>query len=257
MSRPRDPLPNDYVRVSVATFDNPKLADIADEYGPSVYVVWLFLLCQAKKARHLGRVIASPVRVARTVGIDLRQATGILESLEACRAIVAVDDRAHHYQVRNWTTWQSMTPAERVRKHRNNVTQNDDTVTKAVTLKRQERRGEETKGEKNKPLVEQTSDLPLVKQVFEHWKQAFGKTANTVLDEKRKRRIRWALKTYGLDATLKSISGYAQDDWKDRSKHHDLTLLFRDADHFERGIALADKNAATDASHLMRVQGYA
>jgi len=74
--------------------------------------------------------------------------------------------------------------------------------------------------------------------VFEHWKQAFKKTNATVLDEKRKRRIDWAVKTYGLERALQSVSGYARDPWEGRKRNHDITLLFRDAAHFERGLEL-------------------
>lgn len=124
-----DTRPNDYIRVSTSLLESPKLADVADENGPVTYAVWVHLLCQAKRARHLGKIIAPPVRVARAVGMKVSEAELVLESLEKHRCLIALDDRPWHYQIRNWTKWQSMTPAERTRKHRESKN-----VTNAVTV---------------------------------------------------------------------------------------------------------------------------
>ena len=78
-----------------------------------------------------------------------------------------------------------------------------------------------------------------IRAVFDHWKQVFTKRSTTVLDDKRRRRIAWAVKTYGVVEARRSIDGYGRDDWDGRAKHHDITLLFRDAEHFERGLELA------------------
>lgn len=132
-----EPAPNDYIRVSASVFDSPKLADLADVHGPSVFVVWLHLLSAAKRARHLGRIIAPPVRVARATCIEVALATSIIEGLVAARSIVPVGDRPHHYQIRNWLKWQSMTPAERSRRYRDaqrgGDTPDDDGDTGGVT----------------------------------------------------------------------------------------------------------------------------
>lgn len=91
-----------------------------------------------------------------------------------------------------------------------------------------------------------------VRKVFDHWKATFGLNGNTVLDEKRTRRIRWALKTYGLDDALRAIDGYARDPWDGRRKNCDIALLFRDAGHVESGLAFHDQppgNGAAPSHH--------
>ena len=78
-----------------------------------------------------------------------------------------------------------------------------------------------------------------VQQVFDAWVEATGKTSRTVLDEKRRRRIRNALKTYPLADVLAAVGGWQH------SPHHrgendsgtvynDLDLLLRDGAHIER-----------------------
>lgn len=85
-----------------------------------------------------------------------------------------------------------------------------------------------------------------VAEVFDHWRTALGKSQATKLDVKRKRRIEWALRAYGLDAVKRCIDGYAASRWhrgeNDRGRpYDDLTLWLRDAEHVERGIAMADQ----------------
>lgn len=97
------------------------------------------------------------------------------------------------------------------------------------------RRKKEERRDTSADSLTPVSDIDLV---FKHWKAAFGKNGATVLDDKRKRRIVWALKTYGLDEAKRSITGYSKDPWDGRKRNHDVTLLFRDAAHFERGLEL-------------------
>lgn len=85
-----------------------------------------------------------------------------------------------------------------------------------------------------------------VAEVFDHWRTALGKSQAAKLDVKRKRRIEWALRAYGLDAVKRCIDGYAASRWhrgeNDRGRpYDDLTLWLRDAEHIERGIAMADQ----------------
>ncbi|MBU2834432.1 hypothetical protein HF673_01200 [Acidithiobacillus thiooxidans] len=77
--------------------------------------------------------------------------------------------------------------------------------------------------------------------VFSHWQSVMGKKL-AKLDSKRKARIEWALKTYGLQAALAAIDGCKNSDWhmgaNDRRREfNDLTLIFRDAEHTERFLA--------------------
>ena len=112
------PPPNDYIRLSVALFDNPKLAKLADHEGMETYTIWIYLLLSAKRARFLGRIIAPPVRVSRMVGLDVALTERIIEGLVRIRSLVRIDPDGDpwHFQIRNWHTWQSMTKSERDKK---------------------------------------------------------------------------------------------------------------------------------------------
>lgn len=77
--------------------------------------------------------------------------------------------------------------------------------------------------------------------VFTHWREVMGKNGATVLDDKRKRAVTWALEHYDIDTCLAAIDGYATSDFhmgrdpkSDGKKFNDLTLIFRDADHVEK-----------------------
>lgn len=80
--------------------------------------------------------------------------------------------------------------------------------------------------------------------VFEHWIRVMGRNGATHFDDRRKKAVRWALKTYGLETCLRAIDGYAASDFhmgRDAKtggkKHNDLTLIFRDADHAEKFLS--------------------
>lgn len=86
-----------------------------------------------------------------------------------------------------------------------------------------------------------------VSEVFTWWQKAMGKT-RAALDNKRKARIEWAIKTYGLESCLLAINGCAASEWHQGKndngrKYDDITLIFRDASHTERFIAIAEKPA--------------
>lgn len=83
-----------------------------------------------------------------------------------------------------------------------------------------------------------------VLEVFEYWRSKLRKSAATQLDGKRRKRIEWALRTYGLETVKRCIDGYAGSAWhrgeNDRHKpFDDLELWLRDAKHVEEGLGYA------------------
>lgn len=80
-----------------------------------------------------------------------------------------------------------------------------------------------------------------VQAVFEFWKMIMGKDARTKLDAGRTKKIRWALNTYeSIERCKLAIIGMASNPWnmgKDPKnmgkKFDDISLCFRDAEHFE------------------------
>lgn len=101
-----------------------------------------------------------------------------------------------------------------------------------------------------------------VQTVFDEWVRVTGKTGRTVLDEKRRRLIRNALKAYPLDDVLAAVRGWQHSphhrgENEQRTVYNDLGLLLRDNAHIERfrdlerehqtGPVELDRAAARDA----------
>lgn len=105
----------------------------------------------------------------------------------------------------------------------------------------------------NPPKGEVSSAADDVRKVFEHWKQVMGKNNRTVLDSKRRARIQWALKHYGMEATCEAITGCSKSAWHMGDnpagrRYDDLTLILRGAEQVERflGDAASPPKAAND-----------
>lgn len=86
-----------------------------------------------------------------------------------------------------------------------------------------------------------------VAEVFGHWQEAMGKR-RAVLDEKRRNCIRARLREgHSVDDLRKAVDGYRASPWhrganERRQVYDSLTLILRDAEHVERGMALADEH---------------
>jgi hypothetical protein len=76
--------------------------------------------------------------------------------------------------------------------------------------------------------------------VFEHWKKTFNHP-KAVLDSKRSKIIKAALKLYSIETLCKSLTGYMHSKWhmgdNDRKTVFDgIDLLLRDAEHIDKGL---------------------
>ncbi|MBU2729813.1 hypothetical protein [Acidithiobacillus caldus] len=94
------------------------------------------------------------------------------------------------------------------------------------------------------PVAEQ------VRMVFVHWQKTMN-CPKAKLDNKRKTRIEWGLKTYDLDSCIAAIDGCARSKWhmgqNDRGlKYNDITLIFRDSEKFERFLAMNHSENKTE-----------
>ncbi|AIA55788.1 hypothetical protein Acaty_c1929 [Acidithiobacillus caldus ATCC 51756] len=86
--------------------------------------------------------------------------------------------------------------------------------------------------------------------VFVHWQKTMN-CPKAKLDNKRKTRIEWGLKTYDLDSCIAAIDGCARSKWhmgqNDRGlKYNDITLIFRDSEKFERFLAMNHSENKTE-----------
>jgi hypothetical protein len=78
-----------------------------------------------------------------------------------------------------------------------------------------------------------------VAEVFEYWRTVMGKRSTAVLSDKRRRLIRAAIKSHGVDTAKAAIDGCARTPWNmgenpDRRRFDDIELILRDAQHIER-----------------------
>lgn len=258
-----------YFRVSALLFENPKLAEIADEHGALTYTIWLHLLAAAKRANCLGRIVAPPVRVARLVGADVATTKAVLDALEAKRSIIRIDgDRDNEFQIRNWHHWQSMTPSERSKKHREKVTANATQDTEAVTPETNDRDAgdiEDRIGEDRDRKVQENmsaaapSDRDDIKAVFAHWSTLEARTGgiqSPKLTAPRARRICARLKEgYTVEQLCLSVSGFMSDNFhlgknEQKTRYTGLDTLMKSGDKVEAGIKLAGKYAGGKYDYL-------
>jgi hypothetical protein len=85
--------------------------------------------------------------------------------------------------------------------------------------------------------IEVAPEMPVLR-VFDEWCKAFNRGPRTALDGQRKQVIQRALKTYTADELVMAIQGYTHDPWPERKRRNEITLLLRDAQHIEEGMAL-------------------
>lgn len=74
--------------------------------------------------------------------------------------------------------------------------------------------------------------------MFAYWQETTGHP-RAVLDDKRRKRIEWALKNYALVDVRSAIRGVTRSEFNmgknpERKVYDDVTLIFRDAEHAER-----------------------
>lgn len=91
-------------------------------------------------------------------------------------------------------------------------------------------------------------------EVFDHWKKVFSK-GRCVLDLKRTKIIRSALKNYSVDELKKCLDGYRKSEWHsgknpDGRTYDEISLFLRDSEHIERGLGMANKSGGVYANAL-------
>lgn len=257
----------DYARLHVKWFEDPVLG-AASRIEPACFVLWPVLVAWCHQVSHVddnpdGVLHTSPADLADIVHQPEDRVRAALELL-AEGELATVEPaplgtvrialtRFHKWQTPRFSpaartqAWRDREQAKRAPAKRSRdgmVTSRD--VERELELERElERReeGQDSKGPSSPPAKPARGVPPLedVRTVFDHWRNTFGLNGNAKLDDKRTRRIRWALSTYGMQTALRVIDGYAADDWEDRRKHCGIELLFRSATHVERGLDLADK----------------
>jgi hypothetical protein len=85
-----------------------------------------------------------------------------------------------------------------------------------------------------------TTSVGVVSEIFEHWVAARSKRGHS-LTPGRRERIQTRLREFSVEQLKRAIDGVANDDWEDRPKHDDLTIIFKNGEQVEKFLELADK----------------
>ena len=101
-------------------------------------------------------------------------------------------------------------------------------------------------------LIDAVSSVQ-IETVFQHWVDTIkGGNKLCRLDQARAYVIARAILDYGHDVCLQAVSGCARSPFhmgetSRKKTYNDLTLIFRDADHVEKFVALAEQRSAKEA----------
>lgn len=96
----------------------------------------------------------------------------------------------------------------------------------------------------NPPRGGTDGEEPPVREVYDHWRQARKRTrANyETMSPARARKIRTRLREGFTVEDLKlAIDAVDIDDWKDRARHDDITVIFRSREQVERFLEMAER----------------
>lgn len=104
----------------------------------------------------------------------------------------------------------------------------------------------ESERKKESPLKgakERKSDVELV---YAHWRAVLGKSDPRYnrISPGRRQKITARLREFSAEDLCRAIDGVALDDWPDRSRYDDLTIIFRDTEHVDRFLGYADSPPA-------------
>lgn len=111
---------------------------------------------------------------------------------------------------------------------------------KPLPNQEQEQQQEQDQEERSAPADPPATPAAL----FDHWREVMG-APRAQFDAKRRARVEWALKTYGAATCRRAIDGcrahpFSMGENDRGTKYNDVTLIFRDADHVEKFVAIAD-----------------
>jgi len=227
------------------------------ELPPTTTRIWLWILLHASREAHVwhgihlepGDLITSYQQIAKGVAwmdgrekvipsyASVRWAIKMLKSRQALRQ--EPRQGGLHLKVLHWEEYQG--------DKRRTTT---GTTTGTTTEQRQDNDNVQevrSKKLKNKPLSPEAT-------VFEFWKETMSKNGNTTFDPARKTAVQRGLKNLTLEEALAAVKGcslspHNMGDNDRHQKYNDLTLIFRDAEHWERFIELSKKPAGGHPSH--------
>lgn len=101
-----------------------------------------------------------------------------------------------------------------------------------------------------------------VSEVFSEWLLLTRRNPySTRLDNRRRRRIEWALENYSREEITRALAGLKASAWhqghnSEGKKHDEITLLFRDSATFERFRDSAPDRTPTASTEVLTIREY-
>lgn len=195
------------------------VVELGEEFGPAALAVLQVLKSSAKLQDHEGgRLFTGFTTVSRSAFVNDAQV--VRSIMERAAELGIVDELTPHQDGRRFACRISGWKADQERGNaafRQQKKRDRDAALRAVTDRdsvtpqRDASRGEERRGVKESP-----TDSPVAadrQQVWDAWIAATGRTAQTVMDAKRKRIIDQALKSHGLADCLAAVRNIGADPW--------------------------------------------
>lgn len=271
--------PRDYARLHWDWYEDPVLAEAADE-EPAALWLWPLLIAMAKEASHAhtnptGKLKTSTAQLARVLHVERARIERAVELLQDGDLVTVTPDgkMAIVLELPAFARWQaprwSAAEKQQLRRDasRGFVVSRTPDVPSAYT-ERGERR-EEKEGKElslpsplsgtttEKPAIEKGPTADEVRKVFDAWRGLFGRNANTKLDDTRRARIKWAWREYGKEVVWKVLRGYSKDPWRhEATSRHDLKVLLKNAASIERGLELDGEGGEGPGGDDLERMGY-
>ncbi len=90
------------------------------------------------------------------------------------------------------------------------------------------------------PANPEVRESATVKQIYNHWREARGKTRSSydVISPNRRNKIKARLKEFPVEDLIAAIDNLSRDPWPDRALHDDITLIFRSREQVERFLEM-------------------
>lgn len=80
-----------------------------------------------------------------------------------------------------------------------------------------------------------------VRRVFDVWETSLGPRKRAKkLTPNRQKCIRARLKSFSVEDLVLAVGGWVNDDWAERPKHNDITLICRNDETVEKFLAMAE-----------------
>lgn len=244
-----------FYRVDLDFFHKGTCDRLLSELGPWGPLVWLALVAEAKRAHEGGSItVASEPHFWQLLGFygdehrlpdftmdDFLRLTGRLKQTSKTRV-----GRLLHVTLTHFSEWQKewVQDEDRARK-------NPRKPRKTRTEPKPEENGNKNRSDFDLDLEgdagtgNPTEPAPL-QDVYDHWRKQRHKTDPRYqrISPNRATKLRARLREFTPDELKQAITNVALDDWPERAKHDDLTVILRNREQVEKFLELGKRRCS-------------